>query len=188
MSSSAHVRSIDAVKDFRQSYATLAEDCRRAIDSLKLDIRRFRDWLEVDQVNHWRARIKRLEKELAEAKTELHRKSLAGTSRTGAKPDLTEPKLAVRRLTQELEAAHGKIKTIQRWKPLIEKACRDCEGQARQLAGLVETDAARALVLLDNMITALEAYVGLSGAVARPGPATAIPSVDKEPPSPPSSS
>jgi hypothetical protein len=161
MGSSANVQSIEAIKRFRVAFANLVENSRRGLDSTRMDIRRFLDWLQTDQANHWKSEIKRREKELAQAKADLHRKRLSGATKD-SKPDVTEQKMALRRAQARVEEAEGKIKRIKKWSQILDKAVREYEGQARQLAGMVEVDAQKSLALLDQMLDSLDAYTRLS--------------------------
>ena len=162
MNQSANVRSLEGIKAFRIAYTNLAEDCKRALDSVRMDVRRFSDWLDNDQVNYWKSQIKNLQKKLAEAKAELNRKQLAGATSRGSKPDLTEAKMNVRKIMQQIEIANGKLQKIKKWKPVVERAIRTYEGQARQLANMLETEVPNSMSLLEGMITAIDAYAKMA--------------------------
>ena len=160
--SSANVRSVQAIKDFRLAYGSLIENAKRALDAMRMDIRRFVDWLETDQVNHWKSVIKQLRKELGQAKNDLNRKRLSGATSRGHKPDLTEAKMLVRNLQQRIEIAEGKLRIIAKWKPEVERAIRQYEGQARQLADMLGSRAPTSMALLERMIRSLESYARLA--------------------------
>jgi hypothetical protein len=158
--SSAHVRSIETIRDFRASYATLSEHCARALDAARLSVRRFVDWLTNDQVRYWKAEIKSREKDWNVVKSELNRKKLGGAL-SGESPAVSELKLLERKARESLEEARGKIIKIKSWARILEKAIREYEAQSRKLAAMLDTDMPKGLASLEQMIKALEAYADL---------------------------
>src|SRR4051794_22091974 len=77
MSKSANVRSIQALKDFRVAFCNFADDARGALGGVEMEIRKFRDWLERDQLSYWQGQVKKRQENLMEARAALHKKKLA---------------------------------------------------------------------------------------------------------------
>lgn len=159
MSDSARVHSLDALKDFRTALCAFATDAQKALDGARTDIRRALDGLD-DRLAYWRNQVRERGEELTRAKTALVQRRWG--HRDGQGPGTTEAEIAVKAAQRKLQEAEEKIKTVQRWQRHLPREINDYEGPARMLAGYLDADLKRALVLLDRMTAALEAYVTLA--------------------------
>ena len=59
---------------------------------------------------------------------------------------------------------------MRRWQRELPELVKDFEGPARGLSGFLEADLRQALVVLENKIAALEAYVSISAGTAAKEP------------------
>ena len=164
MSESAHVSSIDAVKAFREALCTFGVDAEAALCSADTEIRRVVDWVR-GQGEVWQRRVRECQEEVTRAKAVLVQKRWGHDEGRG--PGSTEAEMALRKAKQRLEEAEAKVQAVRRWLQQLPQALLEYEGHARQLSGWLESDLKRGLVVLDQKIDALEAYVHLS---AGPGP------------------
>ena len=171
MSQSAKIHSIDALREFKATFCTLTQSARAALDVTRMDIRRFRNWLQCEQLEYWKTQLKRRERDVAEARTLLQRKKLSGGFQQSA--PATEEKRLVRRAEERLQEAEQKVRNIKRWTPIVERAIQQFEGNARQLARVLEVDAANGVAVLEQKLSSLSAYVMLGP----PGGRAASPSV-----------
>ena len=74
---SADVRSLDALRDARYALAEFRTTVRLALQEASSEVHRTLWWLEHDQLTHWKAQIKRRERLLQDARTELNRAQIA---------------------------------------------------------------------------------------------------------------
>src|SRR5262249_50759351 len=72
-----------------------------------------------------------------------------------------EQEIALRKAQNQLQEAEEKVKTVKRWILHLPQPVNEYEGPARRLAGLLDADFKRGLVLLENKIAALAAYADL---------------------------
>jgi hypothetical protein len=136
---------------------------------MRLEIRRFTNWLEREQVEYWKQQLKLAREELAEARNALFRKSIG--AKPGETPRATEEKVAVQKAERRVEEAERKLRIIQKWCKELEREILLYEGRARQLGNFVESDAKSAIAQLERMLDALDAYLRVAPPVSAPGPA-----------------
>jgi hypothetical protein len=177
MASAANVHSIEAIGDFRAAYVKLVHDSKSGLDAMRMDIRRFMDWLTKEQVAYWKHQIKKAQEELAEAKAALMRKKIAGGA--DGRAAATEEKVAIRKAQQRLDEAEDKIRRIKRWEKDLERAVMIYEARARQLENFLEIDAPNGIVMLDRKLDALERYLQVAPPTG--APLESAPSVESPP-------
>jgi len=169
---SAHVNSIDALRNFRVCLLGFAETAGEAMVGLDLELRRGLQWILEDQPLFWKNEIRRLEDAVHEARQELnHCRSLA---LPGDVAPCSEQKHALERAISRLRHAQEKAKITKHWGQRVDHESREWQGRANQFLNLVEGDLPKAIAMLDRLIASLEAY-------AAPGQSSA------EPQTPPSS-
>jgi hypothetical protein len=159
MADAANVLSVDALKDFRASWVSFAEDARNALMDVDFDLRRTVDWLTHDQRLYWQAEIKRRNQELSQARTELHRKKLSAMQ--GSHPDTVAEEKALRLAKTRLEEAEDKLEAVRAWIPELQHAAQEYRSHSQPLGDMLEGEVKNALALLDRMIDALESYLSL---------------------------
>lgn len=158
MAKTAKVTSVDAIKDFRVAYSKLVDESRVSLDTVRMQISKFHDYLTTDLVGHWKTEIKQRQRDLAEANTALQRKRL-GTGHAAA--GTSAEKSDVRKAKERLEFAERKLKAIAKWSRTVTEASRNFDGHSKILSSMLEADAARGARMLDGVIRSLEAYVRL---------------------------
>jgi hypothetical protein len=157
MSQSARVTSIDAVKTFKESLCNFNEQARDALCAVEMESRRVLDWLLYEAPHRWERELRQGEKDLAEAKADLHRIQLQRSS--GAKVDDIEQKKALQRAKDRIEEAEEKLKKVKHWGRVAQRASEEYLGRARRLADRVEGDPPASVVFMEKVIAALDAYL-----------------------------
>jgi hypothetical protein len=165
--STARVRSIDGLRDFRTSFITFREDSMQAMAAVDQEIRRVLDWLQHDQLKYWQQEMRRREDAVGEAKADLNR-CLMMTTATGDRPSCSDQQLALRKAKARLEEAVEKIKKVKHWSQVVEQEVAEYRGPAQQLNNVLEGQLPEAFELLDRMIDVLESYVNMAPPAAAP--------------------
>jgi hypothetical protein len=179
MSQSAQVRSIDAVKAFREALVTFGVDAQAALSSADAEIRRVVDWLH-GQLQFWQRQVRERQEDVTRAKQALIMRRWGHTEGKG--PGTTEQEVALRKAQRRLQEAEEKVQVVRRWIQQLPQALIEYEGHARQLSGWLEADLRQGIALLDRRLDALDAYVRLA-----PGPGAATAAAPAEaPPAAPS--
>ncbi len=156
MSQSARVTSIEALKDFRAALCDFGVDAKEALCATELEIRHLLDWLE-QQLKNWQREVRKRQEELVRAKNELVQKKYS--QRDGRGPGYTEQQVAFERAQARLQEAEWKVERTRHWTHVLPRDVTEYEGPARQLSGMLDSELAHAVALLDQKIDALEAYV-----------------------------
>jgi capsule polysaccharide export protein KpsE/RkpR len=161
MSQTAHVRSIDAVEQFRGAFVRFGEQSAQALDEIRMELDRFVEWLEQDQVAYWKNEVRRCEAKVAEAKVDLHRARSATIDPEHTPSCLQEQKVldaAKRRLLSTEE----KLQVVKRWVPAIRQAVQDYQTQIAPLVNYLTYEQPRGVNFLRQLVQRLEDYVAIA--------------------------
>ena len=166
--SSAIVLSIDALKDFKLAMITFAEEAKVALGSVEMELRQMRNWLERDQLTHWKTQIKKREQAVQIARSELARKKLSASDAVSDSDQKDALRIAQRRLRE----AEEMVERIKKWIPVFEHATSEYHSQSQPLGDRLSGSFINSLTLLERMITMLEQYLAISAPAAPVMPAS----------------
>lgn len=175
MEQSANVRSVEALRLLRSGLFAFEAEARDGVTQLVLEVRRAMDWLEHDRVRYWADQYRRASEGVAQARNELERRQLTYGSEEA--PSCYEQKKALEQAKRRLRLCEEKRKQVQHWIRAVQHDLHEFEGQIARLNDLLDTDVPRAAAVLERMLTALEKYVQVSGAVSRPPAGAAAPAM-----------
>ena len=158
MRKTAHVSSIDALKEFKLALADFAAAADSALGEAHADVQRAISWITNDQRSYWEIQLRKRSARLAEARSELFR---AEMETPGELRQATLERRAVERAERRHVEAEQRVASIKRWRPLLERELILYRGHCQRLANLVNGDLPAAAASLEKMIEALERYVKL---------------------------
>jgi hypothetical protein len=138
-----------------------------------MELRRFRDWLEREQLGYWQMQVKRRHEAMMMARTELHRRKITQAN-SDAVSD-TEQKEALREWQRKLHAAEQKLELVKRLIPQLHHAIADYHAHSQPLGDHLTGGFEVSLARLSRMIESLEAYLTMAP------PSTASASTHSEP-------
>jgi hypothetical protein len=172
MSQSAEVHSLELLRRLHAVLARFGIDAQTALGEGEMEIRHVQDSL-ADRLKYWRQQVDQRHEEVSQAKAALsHARAMSEDGRTG----FVEQELALRKALQRARDAEDKVATVRRWQRQLPEFIKEFEGPARGLSGFLEADLRRALVLLDNKVAVLEAYLAIPpGTESRPSQAASPP-------------
>ena len=136
--SQANVRSVEALKDFKNALIAYAEEARNALNGVDMDVRRTRDWLERDQVMYWQTQVKRRNEQVSQARADLFRRQISQSGSDSVSD--TDQKEALRLAIQRLRQAEEKLEKVRRWGPVLQHAIAEYNSQARPLGDRLAGD------------------------------------------------
>src|SRR5918997_5879975 len=163
--SQANVRSVEALKDFKNALIAYAEEARNALNGVDMDVRRTRDWLERDQFMYWQMQVKKRNEQVSQARADLFKRQIS-QSGSGSVSD-TDQKEALRLAIQRLRQAEEKVEKVKRWQPVLQHAISEYNSAARPLGDRISGDLVASLALLDRMVASLDAYMALRAPTLR---------------------
>lgn len=161
MNRSANVQSIDALDRFRAALITFAESTDLGLTMIRMELDRFVDWLEHDQLKYWQHEIRLREDRVNEAKTDLHR-CLAATVDPNRTPSCYQEKKALELAKRRLEESQEKLEAVRRWIPPVRQAVLEYRMRAEPLASALLGDVPKATRLLESLARQLASYLELS--------------------------
>jgi hypothetical protein len=160
MNSSAKVLSVQALKDFRVSFCTFAEEARNALSGVEMELRRMRDWLEREQLSYWRMQVKRRHEEMMIARTELHRRKISQQG-SDAVSD-SEQREALRTAQRRLHVAEGKVETVRKLIPILHHVIAEYKSHAQPLGDHLSGGMEKSIAALERTIETLEEYLAIA--------------------------
>ena len=167
MSTSANVKSIQALADLKTMLARYGGDVQETLQRMTRTIEQTRHTL-TERQNHWRMQVRRCEEQLAQARAALtHCQNSAYTDREGRRhvPDCRRFEQTVSDARRQLDAANQALRNVEQAIKQVEAAVHGYEQHARRLSNFVNNDLKSGQALLERKITTLQAYVagGLIG-------------------------
>jgi hypothetical protein len=177
MSQSAQVHSLDLLRRLHDVLARFGVTAQESLCMAESEIRHVHDAL-TDWLRYWRQQTEKRHEDVARARAAL---SHARAANKGQHAGCEEEELTLRKAQERLRQAEEKVVTVRRWQRELPDHVKDYEGRARGLSGFLDGDLRRALVLLQNKVATLEAYLSPSPSNAAPPPSPG--KVVSEPPS-----
>jgi hypothetical protein len=177
MSGSAQVTSVDAIEIFRASLVLYLSKARPAIQQVCAEAQRTRIWVQTTQRQFWDHQLRLRQRKLEEAKEALFNARISQFNQS----TLLET-MAVQRAQRAVEEAEQKLVMLKKWAHEIENRADPLVKQLDQFHAFLSTDMGDAVVLLAELVKALDAYtnsVSMGG-----GPAATPPPSGGEPPAP----
>jgi len=149
----AKVTSIEALEAFRSQLIVFLTKAKGALDEVSEDVRRTRNWLQVEQRNYWQAEIKRRRRKLDEAQQELFSAKLATfTSAT------TLQEAAVIKARRSMNEAEEKLRALKHWIRNFDSTVDPLARKLENLRQFLGQDMPKAVAYLTQTQKTLEAY------------------------------
>jgi hypothetical protein len=165
MSRAANVLSDQSLKDFKITMCNFGEDARNALSGVEMELRRTRDWLERDQLGYWQAQVKRRQEEMAQARSDLHKRKISQQG-SDAVSD-TEQKEALREAQRRLRVAEEKVELIKKKLiPYLHHEIAEYHSHAQPLGDHLAGGFERSVTGLEKMIVAIASYLALRAPTA----------------------
>jgi hypothetical protein len=169
MSTSAHVGSFEAVREFRAALLTFAAEAREALAGHDLEARRALVWLVEDRPRYWQQVQRAAEEAVVQAKIELERRRNSRLP-DGEPPSCMEERKALARARARLEYAQQKVAAVRKWMALSDRAMTEYLGGANLFSTHLDGQLPLAVATLDRTLTALESYAALQTEPTRSAP------------------
>ena len=138
MNGSAHVQSLDALREFRLALIKFREEGSQAMAAIELEIQRAMDWLTHDRIKYWQHQIRLREDQVNEAKMALHRCKLR-TNPDGTSPACDDEKKLLAKAKYLLEEAYEKLELTKKWIQVVTQEISEYRGPAQQMTQLIES-------------------------------------------------
>ncbi len=165
MNNSARVESIEALTHLRTFLCIFAKNISGSIDDANCDIIRTLEWLKNDRYPYWKKEIRKRNDQLVKAKLDLKQKQAFDKTLDRRRSYIDEKK-ALAAAQRRFDEAQDKLSKIRKWIPRLEQESYSCLAALQRLSNVILINIPNRTTQLDQMICALESYVGLSTPLA----------------------
>ena len=151
-----NIESPEVIQQFRNHFVLFDKACQQAVSGLKTDIQRTKDWLQREQLQHWKRELRKREEAYQTARRECHRARLQ--AQRSSESAYIEAKKVLDRATRRKEEAEQKIRSLKKWSGFLDHKVGELIGPCLNLSNQLESFTPRALARLDRMVESLEEY------------------------------
>ncbi len=169
MTSSAQVRSVEAIEQFRAQLAKYEQQVQSALETLSSEVRRAADWVAHDRPSYWKRETKLAEDMVQQAKLDLERCLIFPIA--GEQPSCREERAALKKAQQRVDDCREKSERARHWKRQLHHEIFEFEGRIGHLKRILETELPAARARLQQIVAHLDSYQ-----IERPRAATPSPS------------
>ena len=152
MATQVKITSLDALESFRAGLIVFLTKARRSLDEVGDEIRRTRQWIEINQRQHWEGEIRRRRRALDQAQQELF------SARLSEFREASTRQLAVRKAKLALAEAEDKLRAVKLWNQKYDSAAEPLAKGLEGLRQFLEHDMPGAVSFLVQAQKILEAY------------------------------
>jgi hypothetical protein len=169
--STAHVESIDAIREFRVQLTKFQEMGNRALSDADSDVNRMTRWLEGEGLNHWTSAIRKRQEAVAKAEEAVRFKRLYKDS-SGSVQSAVEELKVLKIAKDRLNEAQEKLSNVKKWTRELQKQATMYRGAVSRFAGDIAQGAPEAVAHLGALLEQLDKYMDIT-AESGTEPATA---------------
>lgn len=154
MPESAHVGSLDAIERFHNALVGYVADVRRALNEVSEEIRRTKEFVQVDRKRAWDAEMRKRQRTLEEAEAAVF------SARLSAWNDVqSAQQMAANKARRAVREADEKIRIIQKWARNFDEIVAPMEKRLQRLNDAAYSDLPKAIAALREIQRDLEQYL-----------------------------
>jgi hypothetical protein len=152
------VADVETIERFRASLLVASETFGLALEEAEGEIERTLAWVESEQPDFWRKRIRKVQDEVVMCKSALFRKQEIKAT-ADARPSVVDEKKALDRAMKRLEYAEHKLRNTKRWTTELPRQSVIFKGALSGMHTVLDRDVPRVNAMLKRMTEHLEAYL-----------------------------
>ena len=156
MSHSAHVTSLEAIREFQRELKRYEIAMRGVLESLHGQAHRALDWIEHDQARYWPREVLRSQDKAAEARADLQRAQM--TAVEGQHKSCVDERKAVQRAVARTRLCEDKVRQVKHWRNVMRHKSEEFTGKLARMKDYLDNDLPRAQAAIERVILALEKY------------------------------
>lgn len=164
MANQARITSLDEIEAFRAALIIFIDKARRSLDEVADDVKRTRQWLQVEQPSFWAQQIRMRQKKLDQAQQEL---MSARMSEFIDSP--TVQQMAVRKARQQMEEAQQMMDRVKAWNRDYDRLVDPQAKKLETMRDYLEHDLTQAVAYLVEIQKILDSYRETPAAPASEG-------------------
>ncbi|MEM1098457.1 MAG: hypothetical protein AAGH92_06660 [Planctomycetota bacterium] len=168
MSKFARVLDVREMAAFRGLLVKFSEAVRNGVAAGDAEVRDMQRWLTQEQPQVWARRIKKLERQLTDAKEALRRKQSTPTP-IGEPPNVMLEKNQVRKVKALLEEAKERAQRTQLWGRRFEREESAYRGSTNGARSAAQSTLPTAIHTLDELMKHIDDYLRLTSQISDSG-------------------
>jgi len=157
MADHANVTSVDALDAFRSKLITFLEKATLSLNEVSEEVARTRSWLQGEQRVFWESQIRRLNRELEDARQRLFSAELSAMRETSSGEERE-----MKRSREKLRNSEDKLRATKKWNQMYESAISTESRKVESLRSILTHEMPQAIAFLTQAIQALDSYAGMS--------------------------
>jgi hypothetical protein len=165
MADQARITSLDEIEAFRAALIIFIDKARRSLDEVADDVKRTRQWLQVEQPAFWAQQLRMRQKKLDQAQQEL---MSARMSEFIDSP--TVQQMAVRKARQQMEDAQQMMDRVKAWNRDYDRLVDPQAKKLETMRDYLEHDLTQAVAYLVEIQKILDSYRETPAAPAASAP------------------
>jgi hypothetical protein len=152
------VADVETIERFRASLLVASETFGLALEEAEGEIERTLAWVESEQPDFCRKRIRKVQDEVVMCKSALFRKQEIKAT-ADARPSVVDEKKALDRAMKRLEYAETKLRNTKRWSTELPRQSVIFKGALSGMHTVLDRDVPRVNAMLKRMTEHLESYL-----------------------------
>ena len=152
------VADVETIERFRAALLVASETFGLALEEAEGEIERTLAWVESEQPDFWRKRMRKVQDEVVMCKSALFRKQEIKAT-ADARPSVVDEKKALDRAMKRLEYAETKLRNTKRWSTELPRQSVIFKGALSGMHTVLDRDVPRVNAMLKRMTEHLEAYL-----------------------------
>lgn len=183
--SSANVRSIAAIREFRAAVQVFLDEAHGALDQMRMELQRSFEWIEHDCPHYWEGQLRRAFELVSQTRSALETCQMRTVA--GHRPSCIEEKQAHAAAKRRLEHCRDQIERVKKWTVRLHKDANEFRGRMASLQRMLEQDVPRLIALLQRSADILDKYAEVpapvddSAAAGPTGPAPPAAGIELSP-------
>ncbi len=149
----ANITSVEAIESFRAHLIVYLSKAKPALEEVSAEVVRTRIWLQGPQRRHWEEKVKKLARDLEEAKAALFSSKLSSLREVSS-----AEQLAVTKAKRKLEEADSKLRVLRRWDRDFDNQVEPMTRKLEKMQVVLTDDLVKAVTHLTQTMNALDAY------------------------------
>jgi hypothetical protein len=159
--STANLRSIDALVQFRGELLNFIAVARQSLEMLEVQARQGVEYITKDRAHFWKYENRRSWDGLTQAK-DAYRQARIQRMVADRVPDCVDEKKAIQRAELRLKTSEQKLQAVKRWSQEADHAWNEFQGRYSQTLGVLDGDLPHTVAVLEKIITQIEKYMQTS--------------------------
>jgi len=160
LSEQARITSVESLDRFRAAVKEFQLSGLRALGSMSQDVQRMQSWIDHEQPPVWRIRIRKIEAEVNNARSDLER---ARISRPNDSPRMfLDMQKALQKAQRKQRQAMERVQLLKKWSRTIDHEGMLLRAGTQSLSTMLEVDMNQLAAKLKALSRHLEAYLRLT--------------------------